>query len=502
MAKTGIIAIILILLGLAPVPAPADLPATVLLITSDKLADSWKPFVEWKTRTGRAVKTVTVESIEKQYKGRDIQEKIRACCLDHIKRCATGWVILGGDSGPDNGGQVPDRDTVHRVFGKKYDDIPTDIYYVSEGDWDADDDGVYGDFKKDRDSIAYTNKKACIGRIPVRTAQDVASYTEKVIAYESKYPATKFATSMVYTCPEAGAYPKLGTSRKVLAGIWKKAELMHFFASRTPWDGDRPGDHDLNPENWVKLINKKTAGKMHIHGHGFLPVWILEKRTKVSEKHVRQLTNRDAYLAITTVSCFTGQFDGKKDPAITECMLRCPKAGAVLAIAPAREGVPAFHDPRKDFRLMVTEGKMDGTTATMTNYWKHALGEGLTAGEAFRAAKADLAEDAKKTAAYHFVQCELNLLGDPTLDLRAACPSTPKLEVPAVIKVGKQKLKVGTSAPGSTICLWKGDEVYEVVKADAGGAAQAEVECKSPGKLLVTVSGPSLNVASGKIDVK
>ena len=34
-------------------------------------------------------------------------------------------------------------------------------------------------------------------------------------------------------------------------------------------------------------------------------------------------------------------------------------------------------------------------------------------------AKADLSADAKKTAGYHFVQCEINLLGDPTLRVAA-----------------------------------------------------------------------------------
>ena len=86
---------------------------------------------------------------------------------------------------------------------------------------------------------------------------------------------------------------------------------------------------------------------------------------------------------MTTVSCFTGHFDAVKDPSITESILRQPEAGAVIIIAPAREGVPIFHNPREDMRKMVTEGKMDGTTTLMTSFWKHALSKPVTAGRHF-----------------------------------------------------------------------------------------------------------------------
>ena len=71
-----------------------------------------------------------------------------------------------------------------------------------------------------------------------------------------------------------------------------------------------------------------------------------------------------AYPLITTVSCFTGQYDGKEDPSIVESMIRQPKRGSVAVVAPIRTGKPHFHQ-RSDFRLMVSEGKLDGTTQPM-----------------------------------------------------------------------------------------------------------------------------------------
>lgn len=186
--------------------------ADVLIVTNAELAPAWNDFADWKTKTGRPAKIVTTETIEKDYSGEDIQQKIRECCLKHINEMNTKWVVLGGDS-QDDAGIVPDRDTDHsECKSLPYDNIPTDLYYISETDWDTNDDGRYGVFADDLDDVSYYNPKATIGRIPVRTTEDVAAYTDKVIAYESQYPVGDFARRMVYTCPEKHAYPKLETS--------------------------------------------------------------------------------------------------------------------------------------------------------------------------------------------------------------------------------------------------------------------------------------------------
>ena len=117
--------------------------ADVLLITSDELRDSWNDFAVWKTKTGKPTKIITTTEIDENFPGDDLQAKIRACCLQHIEKQQTEWVILGGDSRGKKGGHVPDRDTHHEEF-YKYKNLPTDIYYISKGNWDANDDGIYG----------------------------------------------------------------------------------------------------------------------------------------------------------------------------------------------------------------------------------------------------------------------------------------------------------------------------------------------------------------------
>ncbi len=461
--------------------------ADILVITNSELADSWRPFAEWKTSTGRPTKIVTTDFVGENYSGDDIQQQIRACCLEHIKQEKTKWVVLGGDSSADEG-IVPDRDTDHSDFQMlPYDNIPTDIYYISEKDWDANDDGKYGVFADDLAEVAYYNPKASIGRIPVRTSSDVAAYTDKVIAYESRYPVGDFARRMVYTCPENSAYPKLETSMEEVEKSWSAGYISRFFGDRTAWDESKRGEHDLTPENLVQMINDRQASKIHIHGHGLLHIWVLEKHREMSADEVAKLENENAYPIITTVSCLTGQYDDRQDPCISESMLRHPKGGAIAILAPSREGVPFMKSPQ-DFRLMMTEGKMDGTTTAYTKFWKIALAEDLTIGEAFRKVKMEMEGDARENDGFHMAQCELNLLGDPSIKARPAAPDS----FAARARLSDNTLKL-SGVPNAKVCIWDGEQDLVTHATDEKG--ELEVTLKSPERTYrITAMAPGFNI--------
>jgi hypothetical protein len=477
----------------------AERPATVLLITSKDLAPAWQDFSDWKTSLGKATKIVTVQEIDAKHKGKDIQDKIRACVLDHIDKHGTHWVVLGGDSKPGGKGHVPDRDTLHPMM--RYRDIPTDVYFLSKKSWDTNGDGVYGDWANDRKDISYTNGKVSIGRIPVGSVEDVKAYTAKSKAYESHYPKTQFAQRMIYNCPIPMAFPKLNTSRKVVKDVWKIGEVDQAFTNAGQKQKSLVGDGKLTSKFISNMINQKQAGKMHMHGHGLLKLWALEGHTQFDKSTVDKLTNYQAYPIITTVSCFTGQFDSAKGPSITESMLRKDKGGAIAIIAPAREGVPIFAN-RADFQKMITEGKMDGTTRILTNFWQAGLESNTSIGEAWVAARAQMAKEAAAHPGYHWVQSEINLLGDPTLAMRNADPIEPKLQTPKSIKTGKQTIKVTTGVADAQVCAWMGDQVYQTVQTDVKGNASITITTAKPGTLLITVSGSKINAKQNKVQVK
>jgi hypothetical protein len=463
-------------------------PATVLLITSSELAPSWRTFARWKTRQGKSTRIVTTSEIATRYKGADLPAKIRACVLEHAAG-ATKWVVLGGDSLPGGKGIVPDRDTKHSLHGGRlaYNDIPTDLYYVTRASWDANSDGTFGDWPRDKGAMDYRSV-AAIGRIPVRTPAQVKAYTKKVVAYESQFTRGSAAKTLAYTCavPQANYKSDMLWDRN-LAPAWKGGAIQRMFVN---------GRGTLSPQSWIQRINSGKVSKMHMHGHGFLPGWVLERRKLADEGAVSRLRNKTPLL-LTTVSCFTGHFDSGQDPSITESMLRHEKGGAVAIVAPAREGVPVFIGRGRDPR----DGKtQDGTTRLLTRYWVHGLSKGLTTGEALAAAKADLATDAQRNSGYHWVLCELNLLGDPTLDMRAEAPVSLEVQAPKRLSAGQQVVEVSAGRPGVKVCLWQGDGLYALATTNEQGRARLNVQARA-GEVLLTLSGPSLNTITRTLHV-
>lgn len=393
-------------------------PPGVIIVSPSELSEAWRSYAKHRSTDARPFRVIDTAVISANYKGPDIQEKIRLCIREQIESNQTKWVILGGDSTPD-GGLIPDRDTFHKNMWGEDRDIPTDIYYISPTNWDHDQDGIYGEWEEDKPAISYPDGTVAIGRIPVRTAEDVKAYGLKVQHYLDKHGKKEKAGSLTMTCAVPGAYPKVYRSgNKLISAKWPEGTINFLFNDFSSWDGDVQGDYDLSPANIVDRMNEGNIDKWHLHGHGLIDRWILEGDTDFNLKTVGQLKNLDHLPVITTVSCFTGQFDATKDPCISEAMLRHPSGGAIAVIAPAREGKPHFHDPEKDFPLMAKEGKLDGTTQTMTSFWVAALSGNKTVGEAIATAKAGLADDAEKSATYHQGVCEINLLGDPSLPVR------------------------------------------------------------------------------------
>ena len=472
--------------------ANANWPADVLLITSKDLAEAWRPFAIHKTKLGKRTEIVTVEAIQKSYEGADTQLRIKACITEFVESRSTRWVILGGDSA-GSGGVVPDRDTAHPKM--EWPDVPTDVWYVSETDWDGNEDGEYGNWSKDRSAISYSTR-AAIGRIPVRTNADIEAFTAKVVAYETRYPKGIFATELVVTCTEEMGYERVDDMWAIIGEGWD-GSMKKYFADSTPWDGKQAGDFALSPDNLCQQIEKQVASKWHLIGHGNPNSWVLEGGALTAER-ASEMDNQVPVL-ITTVSCHTGRFDGEREPCAAEGMLR-GKGGAVLVIAPARPGLTAPSVAGEEL-----EGaKIDGLNLLYTRFWQYGLdGSALTVGEAFAKARSEVAPDpkGKRGIKDHFTLCEVNLLGDPTLDFRATEPLELKIGGQREIKSDAKFLNVVTGAAGTTVCVWQEDNCYATADTGNEGRVRIPVSGLKAGKAWVTVCGPNVNAVSREITV-
>ena len=456
----------------------APSPATVLLITGPELVDSWKPFVAWKKRLGKPVRILSTTQISERYEAKDLQEKIRRCIRNHTDHLGTRWIILGGDSEQNGRGVVPARDTLHRTQSGEVTKVPTDIYYLSKKDWDSDNDGVYGEWKEDRESIDYPDGNVGLGRIPVRRSEDVKAYTEKVIAYESRYPESEFAISMAYASPSSSLRPGLRDSwNQQISKVLEGGTLRYFFSSPEK-------NKTFGPAEWVGLLDSCLHGKIHLEGPGSHDGWIFQNEAMITAAEVSQLTNRGAYPVITTTSPKTGQFDQGDDPSIAESMIRMPARGAIAVVAPSRQG-PASEQEE-----------------ILSQFWEYGLGQKVSAGAALSLLKAGMTQKAVASPSDHLLACELNLLGDPTLGLRGTIPRTPTVKGPQELPPGNLSLIIESDAPHSIVSLQDDFGLYAVTVSDESGNVIFPLNVVEDSTITITVSGPEYNAVTLRIPVR
>ena len=331
----------------------------------------------------------------------------------------------------------------------------------------------------------------------MRTVADIETFTDKVVAYETKFPRGKFATEMVFTCTEERGYGRVDDMWEIISDKWS-GSLSKYFSDSTPWDKKGAGDFALDPDNLSKLINKQTAAKWHLIGHGNPNAWVLEDGQLTAEL-AGKLTNETPVL-ITTVSCHTGRFDGDREPCAAEGMLR-GTGGAVLVLAPARPGLSAPAVAGEE----VADTEIDGLNLLYTRFWQFGMEDSeLTVGEAFAKARVAVAPDPKsrKGLKDHFTLCEVNLLGDPTLSFRQTEPVEMNIGGQREVQADTKFIGVTTGVAGTTACVWQDENCYATATTDKEGRVRVPVSGLKAGKAWVTVTGPNVNAVTREVSIR
>jgi len=169
----------------------AGLPASVeyVVVTKAAFANTVKPLVLWKARKGISAGIATIEDITAQYPGVDQAESVR----NYLKAAyASGlkWVVIGGD---ETVAPVRRAYAEFPVYdGDVYKLQQCDLYFAElNGNWDADGDGVWGEFSGDQ---AQMQPELYVGRLPFSTAAEAQAIVNKIIAYERGPSSTAYLT--------------------------------------------------------------------------------------------------------------------------------------------------------------------------------------------------------------------------------------------------------------------------------------------------------------------
>jgi hypothetical protein len=146
-----------------------------VIITTQELEDSLVFFKNWKEHIGYSVKIATLDWINLNYSGFDVQERIRNFLIDKYISWGIKFVLIVGSHDT-----IPMRYCIQSSSSDYA--IPTDFYYADlTGNWDRDGDRIYGEqFEDEPDFIA----DVYVGRIPFDSSEIILKICKKTIDFE------------------------------------------------------------------------------------------------------------------------------------------------------------------------------------------------------------------------------------------------------------------------------------------------------------------------------
>ncbi|WP_165394741.1 C25 family cysteine peptidase [Methanofollis fontis] len=181
---------------------PPEGECKLLILAPEEFTGALAPLKQHKDDTEMPAEIVSLETVYANYEGADEPEQIKRCIADYEETAGVIYVMLVGD-----GDRFPMRFTMtdrkdENAYNRAF--YSSDLYYAdlyrengTFDDWDANDNGYYGELRGESipDTLNVDDvdmiPDVMVGRVPASTAQEVETYVDKVITYESgAYNAT------------------------------------------------------------------------------------------------------------------------------------------------------------------------------------------------------------------------------------------------------------------------------------------------------------------------
>ena len=461
-----------------------------VVITTDSLAGAWQSWADWKTACGVPAVVRTTSTITAGYpNGVDLADRIRRFIREAYQKWGTTDVLIGGDPGV-----VPIR-YAHMNYGiyPGGEDFPTDLYYgCLDGTWDGDGDGVFGEgydpgTGAPGDSVDLY-PEVHVGRAPVATAADVATFINKSRGYRTTPVAQNqlrvaFLAEVLW--PAGWQYPD--TNDITMNGCDLADSCMAEF--HPPWSTSRLcqwPDQDLSFSAVRDTLNRGFGFvTMLSHGDPFkVPTG---DRNYFRSRDMAALNNYNKFSIFLFSSAATGQLDSD---CIQRTALLNPVGGAVAAIAPSRFNYQDLWAARLQvFYSLLCRGGSD------------ALGE-LNDLEMI-----PFAGVAGEEGEARWVYLTSVFLGDPDLRVWRSLPDAMTLVHAGGMSLADSSyalavLHAGAPVPGATATLWDpatGD--YARGETDAAGAIVFAFRPVAAGAVNLTVTHPLYKTRSGTVVV-
>ncbi len=462
---------------------PAENGFEYLIITPTSFDTVFQRLAEWKTKKGIRAVVRRINDIVRFSKGRDTQEKIRNYLKVAYKDSGLKWLLLGGDvqfiptryafaMACSSGIQTP----------RNEDWLPCDLYYSDlDGTWDANNNGIYGEVEDSVDLYP----EIWVGRASVENILEAQTFVNKTLQYEKNPPLDYqnrllFLAEILWTHP----YTDAGKAKDMIDEkyIPEEIEPVKLYESK-------------GNESSASVISAMNEGYAIINhdGHGWVNYMGTGEEGLLSED-IDSLTNSPRNSIIFSIGCWTNAFDF--NDCIGEEFLKNPRGGGVAYIGNGSYGWGSPGNPGYGY-----SDRFDA------EFYKKIYKDSIfEIGKALGMDKAHFIAFSRDRNVYRWHQYQLNLLGDPELNVWTDIPKNLQVLYPpsvpenggtirVIVKDGDRPLK------GARVCLWKSTELYLRRNTSNNGEVVFSLPHLSGGKLQLTVTAHNFLPFEGEIEV-
>ena len=431
----------------------------ILIITGADWVDDLHDYADFKKERGYLVSFKTTEDIYTNYSGLDDQDKIRNCIIDYYQNQGTQYVILGGDADPY---VIPDRIVPHRGF-TAYDDrnIPADMYYAClDGTWNDDGDNKWGEPGED-DLLA----ELSVGRLCFDSPAELENMIDKLILYQDS-PVIEDIEKALMLGENLDSQPTWGGDSKD-----EVADGSNTFGHDTEgvpeyFEVTRLYDRDIN-YNKHDIFDEFSDNGTHMLNHLGHSNTTYNMKMNTSDLTTGHFSNDGisrGFVIGYSQGCYNGSFDNRgtnPNSYGSDCFaeqITAIETAEVASIANSRYG---WYSP----------GNTNGPSQFFDRefydaiYGEDIYGIGFANGDS----KEDnigyiTADQIGRWCAY-----ELNVFGDPSMDIWTAVPEDIAVAAQPVIAFGNSNFRVFTDAPYARIGLVQNGELVGRGVADDEG---------------------------------
>lgn len=430
-----------------------------LVITSPELASSFSPYLAYKNRHGLKTELKTTDWIERNYSGRDLQEKIRNLLTDYFLHRGLVYVLLAGDNR-----QIPSR-RIRVDVGNEQGSIPTDLYYGDlDFSWDSNHNNLFGEMDDSVDLYA----DVIVGRTSVENQTQVNNFITKVQTFENSPGPDYIKRSLLPS-----------------GWLWRSIGYHGRFVNDSI--------ANITPSGWVdrKLENPPSARVVaDSFDHGFLVfdpaghgneagVYDEDGTPLYTTSYASRQQNQNRFSIITSLACNPGNFEA--EDCLAEVALNCENGGAIAVMMNSRYGwgTPPSMGPSEklcvrfyDYLFNLSESQL---------------------GACHNRSREEYVPLALYSSLWRWCLTEFNLLGDPTIDIWTDTPSSLSITAADTIATGSQTLTVtvrenSSPAAGVLVTAYKGGEVFAKGTTTVSGQVNLTLHPLTTGELSLTAT--------------